>query len=285
MIIGFIVSMVTNELSVSVISLFVMLRVLPAEFVMLIENVALPLVSLGKTGIVNVAFPPLVVFVNDLPPRTVTVNLDPIGIISLNITSSSGDNFANASKNITVSLDTDSDDLGNFSGTFLGRSFTNTTSGGNATFTIPVLPNDTNGNATFSINMTNSAGSTLNITNSDITDTDNSFVTIDTIKPMITLNGPPPYTVRQGGTYADPGAIVTDLNNTSYTQDATASTLDTSSVGNTTITYTAPADAAGNVPDSVTRTVTVYAVNPIQINSLSIASSSGDNFANAGITR
>ena len=36
--------------------------------------------------------------------RTVTVNLDPIGIISLNITSSSGDNFANASKNITVSL-------------------------------------------------------------------------------------------------------------------------------------------------------------------------------------
>ena len=44
---------------------------------------------------------------------------------------------------------------------------------------------------------------------------------------MITLNGPPPYTVRQGGTYADPGAIVTDLNNTSYTQDATASTLDT----------------------------------------------------------
>ena len=165
--------------------------------------------------------------------RTVTVNLDPIGIISLNITSSSGDNFANASKNITVSLDT---------------------------------------------------GSTLNITNSDITDTDNSFVTIDTIKPMITLNGPPPYTVRQGGTYADPGAIVTDLNNTSYTQDATASTLDTSSVGNTTITYTAPADAAGNVPDSVTRTVTVYAVNPIQINSLSIASSSGDNFANAGRT-
>ena len=121
--------------------------------------------------------------------RTVTVNPDPIGIISLNITSSSGDNFANASKNITVSLDTDRDDLGNFSGTFLGRSFTNTTSGGNATFTILVLPNDTNGNATFSINMTNSAGSTLFITNSDITDTDNSFVIIDTIKPMITLNG------------------------------------------------------------------------------------------------
>ena len=74
MIIGFIVSMVTNELSVSVISLFVMLRVLPAEFVMLIENVALPLVSLGKTGIVNVAFPPLVVFVNDLP-RNVPLKL------------------------------------------------------------------------------------------------------------------------------------------------------------------------------------------------------------------
>ena len=216
--------------------------------------------------------------------RTVTVNPDPIGIISLNITSSSGDNFANASKNITVSLDTDSDDLGNFSGTFLGRSFTNTTSGGNATFTILVLPNDTNGNATFSINMTNSAGSTLFITNSDITDTDNSFVIIDTIKPMITLNGTPPYTVQQGIIYTDPGATATDLNNPSYEQLATASTLDTSSVGDTTITYTAPADAAGNVPYSVTRTVTVYAAKPIQITSLSIASSSGDNFANTGRT-
>ena len=38
------------------------------------------------------------------------------------------------------------------------------------------------------------------------------------------------------------------------------------------------------LPNSVTRTVTVYAVNPIPINSLSIASSSGDNFANAGRT-
>ena len=218
--------------------------------------------------------------------RTVTVNPDPIGIISLNITSSSGDNFANASKNITVSLDTDSDDLGNFSGTFLGRSFTNTTSGGNATFTIPVLHNDTDGNATFSINMTNSAGSTLNITNSDITDTDNSFVIIDTMKPMITLNGLPPYTVRQEGTYTDPGANATDLNYPSSPQAATASpdNLDTSSLGPQNITYSGPADAAGNVPDSVTRTVTVYAVNPIPVTTLNIASSSGNNFANASKT-
>ena len=174
-------------------------------------------------------------------------------------------------------------DLGNFDVTLLGKDIVKANvSSGSTTFTTTVLDNDPNGDATFSIIATNSTGSTLIITNSNITDS--SFVIIDTIKPMITLNGPPPYTVQQGHIYTDPGATATDLDNSSYTPTVTASTLDTSSVGNTTITYTAPADAAGNVPYSVTRTVTVYAAKPIQITSLSIASSSGDNFANAGRT-
>ena len=256
MIIGFIVSMMTNELSVSVISLFVMMRVLPAEFVMLIENVALPLVSLGKTRIVNVAFPPLVVFVNDLPRN-----------VPLKLPRSSGNNFANASKTITVTLDAESNDLGNFTGIILGKNITDTNPSivtinnatpGTATFTTTVLPTDTNGNITFSITATNSTGSTLIITNSNITD--NSFVTIDTVKPVITLNGAPLVRIIQEATYSDQGAAVDDPDNPSYTGNVVttfATPLNTSVLGNTIITYTAPADAAGNVPDSKTRTVRV----------------------------
>ena len=44
--------MMTNELSV--ILLFVMMRVLPVEFVAVIENVVSPLVSLSRTVVVKV---------------------------------------------------------------------------------------------------------------------------------------------------------------------------------------------------------------------------------------
>ena len=136
---------------------------------------------------------------------------------SLSIASSSGNNFANASKTITVTLVTDGTDLGNFIGTLLGRSFTNTTSGGNTTFTTTVLPGDTNGNATFSITATNSSGNAIDVTHLNITDS--SFVTIDTVKPIITLNGISPDTVLQGNSYTDLGANVSDPNNSLYSTD------------------------------------------------------------------
>ena len=41
----------------------------PLEFVAVIENVTFPLVSLDKTVVVNVAVPPLVVFVNAFPSK------------------------------------------------------------------------------------------------------------------------------------------------------------------------------------------------------------------------
>ena len=52
--------MMTNELSV--ILLFVMMRVLPVEFVAVIENVASPLVSLSRTVVVKVVLPLLSAF-------------------------------------------------------------------------------------------------------------------------------------------------------------------------------------------------------------------------------
>ena len=64
---GFTVSIVTNELSL--ILLFVMMRVLPVEFVTVIENVTFPLASPGKTVVLNSALPPFVVLVNSRPSK------------------------------------------------------------------------------------------------------------------------------------------------------------------------------------------------------------------------
>ena len=52
---GFVVSIVTYELSVT--SLFVMKILFPLEFVTVIENVASPSVSLSRTAVVNVVLP------------------------------------------------------------------------------------------------------------------------------------------------------------------------------------------------------------------------------------
>ena len=214
--------------------------------------------------------------------RIITITADPITVTSLSIASSSGNNFANTGKIITVTLVTDGTDLGNFTGTLLGRSFTNTTSGGNTTFTTTVLPGDTNGNATFSITVTNSSGNRILVTNDDIAD--GSFVTIDTVKPLIILNGNSNDTVLQGNNYTDLGANVYDLNNPSYTENVTATTnLNTSLLGVQNITYSALADTAGNVPDSINRTVTVLA-KPLGLVTLTITNNNAVNslYAKAG---
>ena len=65
--VGAIVSMVTNESSVM--SASVKETRPPLEFVTTIENVTFAFVSLDETGTVNVAVPPLVVFVNSLPSK------------------------------------------------------------------------------------------------------------------------------------------------------------------------------------------------------------------------
>ena len=209
--------------------------------------------------------------------RIITViDAEPITIESLSITSNSGNNFANVGKTITLTLETDGNDIGDFSGTLLGKPLSNTTNGGTATFTTTVLSGDTNGNVTFSIEATNSSGNRIVITEDDITD--DSFVTIDTIKPVITLVGDTTDTVLQGDTYSDPGANINDPNNPSYTGTAVISptNLDTSSIGRKIITYTGPVDAAGNEPDSTTRTVTVQA-KPLGLETLTIESNNTQN--------
>ena len=210
--------------------------------------------------------------------RIITIiDAEPITVTSLSIASSSGNNFANTGKTITVTLVTDGTDLGNFTGTLLGRDIAKeNANSGTVTFTATVFSNDTNENATFSITATNSSGNRILVTNYDITDA--SFVTIDTVKPIIILNGNSDDTVLQGNNYVDLGANVSDPNNSLYTQTITAlpTNLNTSSLGEQNITYSAPPDAAGNVPDSINRTVTVQA-KPLGLETLTIESNNTKN--------
>ena len=220
----------------------------------------------------------------DTLTRIITIiDADPIDITSLSIADTTGNpNFANLGTTITVTLVTDGTDLGNFTGTLLGRNIVkNNVNSGTVTFTETVSSNDNEGNVTFSIIMTNSSGNRIHITNDDIKD--GSFVTIDTTKPVINLNGNSPDTVYQGDDYLDQNGTVSDINYLSpQTVTALPDNLDTSSLGPQNITYSAPADAAGNIPDSINRTVTVQA-KPLGIGTLTIESGNTKNSSYAKI--
>jgi len=79
----------------------------------------------------------------------------------------------------------------------------------------------------------------------------------DTTKPVITLIGANPLLIANGGTFADPGATVTDNVDATRTIQGTGM-VNTAAAGDYTVTYNAT-DAAGNAAIQVTRTVRVAA--------------------------
>ena len=120
---------------------------------------------------------------------------------------------------------------------------------------------------------TNSSGNRIFVT--DLDTNDSSSVIIDTVKPTIELITNPTVEVFEGETYADLGVTVSDDTDSSYSPTITATTLDTSVLGAQNITYSATADAAGNVPDPINRT-TVLA-KPLGIDTLTITSTNSKN--------
>jgi uncharacterized small protein (DUF1192 family) len=76
---------------------------------------------------------------------------------------------------------------------------------------------------------------------------------IDNVAPVITINGDNPATAELGATYTDAGATADGGETVT-----TTGTVDTSTVGTYTITYTA-SDASGNT-STATRTVTVKVI-------------------------
>ncbi|NBT48967.1 MAG: DUF5011 domain-containing protein, partial [Actinobacteria bacterium] len=77
----------------------------------------------------------------------------------------------------------------------------------------------------------------------------------DLTAPIITLIGANPLEIYKGSAFTDPGATVTDNNDSTRTITGSG-TVDTAAVGIYTLTYTAT-DAAGNLAVPVTRTVNV----------------------------
>ena len=95
--------------------------------------------------------------------------------------------------------------------------------------------------------------------NGNTSTADQTITITDTTKPVIALLGDNPQTVEFGSIYNDPGATATDAvddNDELTTQIAAASTVNTDTVGDYTITYTV-SDKATNVATPVTRMVTV----------------------------
>ena len=137
--------------------------------------------------------------------------------------------------------------------------------------------------ATFNITVTNSKGDIRNITQTDLT----SNIFVDTIPPTITLDEPADYTIVQNDSNLVPNATANDgdpnySGNYILISNATVNTTILGSVYN--YTYTAYDDDAGNPGASATRIVRIVKATPINVTSLSIASDSGNNYANAGKT-
>ncbi|PIR45148.1 MAG: hypothetical protein COV10_01330 [Candidatus Vogelbacteria bacterium CG10_big_fil_rev_8_21_14_0_10_51_16] len=86
--------------------------------------------------------------------------------------------------------------------------------------------------------------------------TTNSDSDSDTEPPVITLSGNDPATIKQGDTFLDPGATVTDDKDDNLGIKVGGDTVDTKTPGTYTITHNAT-DAAGNKAKEVTRTVVV----------------------------
>lgn len=77
---------------------------------------------------------------------------------------------------------------------------------------------------------------------------------LDTIAPVITLNGANPLNITQNSTFTDPGVSVTDNRDTAPTV-TTSGSVDAATIGSYTLTYIA-SDASGNT-SSTTREVIV----------------------------
>ena len=137
--------------------------------------------------------------------------------------------------------------------------------GDNLSYTDDVLTSGTS--YTYHATSTNDAGTSDNsedlVAATTIASTENPSLD-DTEKPAITPAGSnTTIELTAINTYNIPGATVTD-NDPNYSETVTVSgdTPDTSVIGVYTVTYTAPADAAGNTPDEKSIVISVVDTTP-----------------------
>ena len=152
----------------------------------------------------------------------------------------------------------------------------------NATLTVPSDPIEDYAN--FTITVENNQTIRLSVTENDFA----TNVFIDTIPPRIELVGNSVHTVFVGTkNLVIPGAIAKDGSPKYFASNYTVTndSLDTETVGSTAnYTYTAHTDAAGNLGESINRTVTIVDYNPLNVTNLTVnnTNSINNNYAKAG---
>ena len=194
--------------------------------------------------------------------RTVTViDYNPLDVTSLTVssTNSVNSNYAKAGDEITINLKHYGlldDAIGNI---LENKNFTVDKYYGATDLTKTITQNDTNGNLTFDILVTNSSGYAARVTQEDLS---NNNIIIDTVQPIIHLYGINNTISGLGLPYVDLGAFSSDL---SYgIQNVTGTgAVNTSKIGSYNILYDA-SDFAGN-PANITRTVHVQQLAPISL--------------------
>ena len=198
--------------------------------------------------------------------RTVTViDYDPLNVTGLTIASNNQINtsYARAGDVITIVLSADGS-VENATGTIFGDvDFTLATSSSTITLTKTVNQGDTNGISAFDILVTNSSGYAARVTSENLT---GENIIIDTILPTLTLNGNNNTISALDSPYTELNATAFDVSYGSKNIAPTVSgTVIVTSIGNYTVTYTAPSDPAGNTGPTITRNVRILDLPTLKI--------------------
>ena len=210
------------------------------------------------------------------------VGYDLLEITSLTTSSNNSVNssYAKAGDEITINLRHDGI-IQNVTGNILGDdNFTVNKYSGATDLKKIITQNDINGNLTFNIFMVNSSNNAARVTQEDLT---SNNIIIDTISPIITLKGINDTVSVLNYPYADANATAYDVSYGSKNIPPVG-TVDIATVGNYTLSYSAPSDFAGNEAQNITRNVIVRDLPPISYTGIFDVSSAGsldglNNFA------
>ena len=124
-----------------------------------------------------------------------------------------------------------------------------------------ITQNDENGEIKFEIGARNSTTGYAVVTHDDLTGTP---IIIDTISPTLTLNGANNTAFAQGQTYTDANALAYDISY-GFKTISPSGTVNTGTIGDYILTYTAPSDPAGNIGPTITRNVLIRDLPPLSI--------------------
>ena len=197
--------------------------------------------------------------------RTVTViDYDPISVTNLAVSSNNAinDSYAKAGDTITISFTADSSDITSVSGILLGNNeFDASINGNQIVVSKTITQDDVNGDLEFEIRAKNSTTGYAVARHDDLSSTS---IIIDTVSPTITLNGENNTAFAKNHPYTDAGATAYDLSYGSQIVSPSG-TVNTGTLGDYPLTYTAPNDLAGNTGQTITRLVLIRDLPPLSI--------------------